>query len=359
MAALLCPSLYIEKPSETFQTKGSSNVHAWLCSTYSVPVASHSLKPFINQIVCGDAVDVLRKLPDESIDCVVTSPPYWALRDYGVRGQIGLETSIEEYLDKLMRVFEEVCRVLKPEGTCWVNLGDTYASKTKGTAKKHKKQGNLYDSLVEKASIPKLEVKETIPNKSLCLIPARFSMRMLNIGFLLRNEIIWHKPNAMPQSAKDRFTNDYEKIFFFTKNPRYYFKQQFEPLKSPERLKRRAFDPDNPKRKYASVPDKRVSNINPKTYEESRKRILKKGRNKRAVWSIATRAFHGNHFASYPPQLIETPIEAGCPEGGIVLDPFLGSGTTAVVAKELRRKFIGIELNQEYVQLAKERFGHS
>ena len=158
------------------------------------------ISKYLNRIICGDSLKTLKKFPSESIDCVVTSPPYWALRDYGVKGQTGLESTIEEYLDKLLAVFAEVRRVLKPSGTCWVNFGDTYANKTKG-GHRNKPQGNIYDSLTKRATFPKLKTELSIPPKSLCLIPSRFAIRMIEQGWILRNEIIWHKPNAMPQSV--------------------------------------------------------------------------------------------------------------------------------------------------------------
>jgi site-specific DNA-methyltransferase (adenine-specific) len=176
---------------------------------------------------------------------------------------------------------------------------------------------------------------------------------MTDRGWILRNEIIWHKPNCMPSSAHDRFTVDFEKIFFFVKSQRYYFKQQFEPPRDRERLSRRLFNPDTPKKRIYEAG--LTSAINPKTIEASRLRILEVGRNKRCVWRIATRPYFGNHFATYPPRLIEIPINAGCPSGGIVLDPFMGTGTTALVAQNLGRKYIGIDLNPEYVRIARER----
>lgn len=317
-----------------------------------MPKHYSSLTPILNQFLCGDAVSILRRFPDESIDCVVTSPPYWALRDYGVKGQIGLEGSIELYFAKLFAVFAEVRRVLKPSGSCWVNLGDTYSNKNKG-GHRNKPQGNMFDSLTKRATFNKLKTDLSVPPKSLCLIPSRFAIGMVESGWILRNELIWHKPNAMPQSAKDRFTVDFEKLFFFTKSPKYYFKQPYEPLKNTERLKRRRLNPHNQHKHSYGKPF--ISGINPQTFEKSKQRMLERGRIKRSVWTIGTRAYHGNHFASYPPQLIETPIIAGCPPNGIVLDPFMGSGTTAVVAKQNKRNFIGIDLNPEYVKLARER----
>lgn len=307
---------------------------------------------FTNKIICGDALETLKTLPAESIDCVVSSPPYWMLRDYRVSGQIGLESSIEEYLERLLAVFAEVRRVLKPTGTVWINFGDTYAHSTKG-GQQNSPRGDLFDSLSERAALPKLKPVLNVPAKSLCLIPERFAVRMIESGWILRNQIIWHKPNAMPQSVRDRFTVDFEKIFFFVKERRYYFERQFEPLKNPEEMRRRFSNPFA-KREYWQITRKR-SAVDVKAMKRAQQAILKRGRNKRCVWTIGTGAANGRHFAVYPPQLVETPIWAGSPTGGIVLDPFIGSGTTAIVARRLGRNFIGIDVNPAYVKLAQKR----
>jgi len=305
------------------------------------------LKPYINQIIAGDALHVMKKLPSESIDCVVTSPPYWKLRDYGVSDQLGLEPSLQEYVDRLCLVFDEVKRVLKSEGTCFVNLGDTYFTNKGATHHfKNRRMQALQSHLGERTFAGGSA-------KSLCQIPSRFAIEMCSRGWLLRNEIIWWKPNAMPESVRDRFTTDYEKLFFFVKSKRYHFAQQFEEIKSRDRLSRRLLDPDG-KHKH-QFGDNYISSINPKTAEASRLRMLSRGRNKRCVWRIPTKGYKGSHFAVYPQALVETPILAGCPKGGVVLDPFVGSGTTAVVARNLGRRFIGVDLNQAYARLAKER----
>ena len=317
------------------------------------PLMPNLPRSFINKIICGDAKCVLQRLPDECVDCVVTSPPYWALRDYGMKNQIGLEASFEEYVKRLCDVFDEVKRVLKREGTCWVNMGDTYSTRAGeksswgGYHCEPKRQGEARVLSNNKRPSPKL------PTKCLLQIPARFAIEMINRGWILRNEIIWHKPNAMPSSVKDRFTVDYEKVFFFAKSRWYYFAQQFEPLRNPGRLQRPIVTPEGTKKRVYG--DLYISAINPNTEEASRRRMLEMGRNKRCVWSIATKPYRGNHFAVYPPELVETPIKAGCPEGGILLDPFVGSGTTAVVAGKLGRKFIGIDLNPNYVKMARRR----
>jgi site-specific DNA-methyltransferase (adenine-specific) len=306
-----------------------------------------TIQPFENRILKGDALTVLRKLPDESVDSIITSPPYYALRDYGMERQIGLEDGFTEYLEKLLLVFYEVKRVLKRTGTCWVVIGDTYGgSATSGLLinRQKKAQSKLNNSL-------SLSHRKGKYSKCLLQIPARFAIGMTDRGWILRNEIIWHKPNLLPSSVKDRFTMDFEKIYFFTKSRRYFFNQQFEPVRNPERLKKRFL---NPQKKHKWLDSDLKLPVNGQAMERSRSKILKTGRNKRAVWTIGTGRFSGNHFAVYPEKLIETPILAGSPRNGIILDPFMGSGTTALAAKRLKRRFVGIELNPEYVKMAKQ-----
>jgi site-specific DNA-methyltransferase (adenine-specific) len=311
-----------------------------------------TIQPFENRIVQGDALTILRKLPDESVDSIVTSPPYYALRDYGMIGQIGLEDSFTEYLDKLFLVFDEAKRVLKRTGTCWVVIGDTYGgSATSGLLINRQKKAKSKSS-----NSLHLSHRKGKYAKCLLQIPARFAIGMIDRGWILRNEIIWHKPNLLPSSARDRFTMDFEKIFFITKSRKYFFNQQFEPLKNPERLKKRFL---NPEKKHKWLDSDLKLPVNGAAMERSRARVLQTGRNKRAVWTIGTGRFTGEHFAVFPERLIETPIQAGSPENGIVLDPFMGSGTTAVVARRLKRRFIGIELNHGYVKMARQRLSQA
>jgi site-specific DNA-methyltransferase (adenine-specific) len=280
----------------------------------------------------NDVLEVLKQLPDESIDCVITSPPYWALRNYGVEGQLGLEPTFQEYLEKLWEIFDEVYRVLKPTGTCWVNLGDTYSGSGKGAGYNGKSK-----EVWRFSKRPK--IREGIPSKSLCLIPERFAIGMIERGWILRNEIIWHKPNCMPQSVKDRFTVDFEKIFFFVKQRKYYFEQQIENTQAKQIEKRMLREQrENYNGKYAHIQPKRTMK-----------------RNKRTVWFINTKPFKGAHFAVFPPEIPEICIKAGCPKGGIVMDIFMGAGTTADVAEQLNRRWIGIEINEEYCEIAKKR----
>ena len=185
-----------------------------------------------NKIIQGDTLKVLKTLPDEIINCCVTSPPYWNLRDYNVEGQLGLEPTFQEYITKLCDIFDEVKRVLRKDGTCWVNLGDSYnGSKTGNTNGTYKNRIDKSKSWANSDSFKKAE--QDIPAKSLCLIPQRFAIEMVNRGWILRNTIIWHKPNCMPSSAKDRFTLDFEYLYFFSKSKKYYFEQQFEPYQFP------------------------------------------------------------------------------------------------------------------------------
>jgi DNA modification methylase len=298
----------------------------------------------LNKIYNGNALDVLKTFPDESVDMVITSPPYWALRDYGAEGQLGLESTFQEYINKLCDIFDEVKRVLKKSGSCWVNLGDAYSGSGKGVG--------------------------GIKSKSLLQIPSRFAIEMCNRGWILRNEIIWHKPNAMPSSVNDRFTVDYEKLFFFVKSKKYYFEQQKEQMKTNQvcgnstRHHSRKVSLNITKQGSKGVLGQENSGLRKQDqigradYTGFNKRYLPPKdlmRNKRSVWSINTKPFKEKHFATYPEELIITPIKACCPENGIVLDPFMGSGTTAVVARGLGLKYVGIELNPDYIKIADKR----
>lgn len=443
-------------------------------------------KEKLNKIYCCDSLTALKAMPDECIDMIITSPPYWSLRDYGKStkiiwdgdknckhnfsiihrrrsdksgihgnpkfmgkgtveaqdkarfgkptntcslcdawyGSLGLEPTFDLYIKHLCDIFDEGKRVLKKTGTIWINIGDTYGQSGKGAWKNKHSQKEVY--------VPdkKPRIKETLPAKCLLQIPFRFSIEMVNRGWTLRNTVIWQKPNAMPSSCRDRFTVDFEYLFFFSKNKKYYFERQFEPyapasdVRYRQRLRAgKTYNSKEPYKKnlpYHSI--KRRSDDKDGLcvggYEE-------RGRNKRCVWSIPTRPFKGAHFAVFPSDLLETPIKAGCPEfickkcgkprikiykskniirkrlnpttqptterspspnnyggkiienisytncscknpsgdlvfdekyrPGIVLDPFIGAGTTALVAKKLGRNFIGLELNPDYIKIANKR----
>jgi DNA modification methylase len=372
-----------------------------------------SVEDILNTIINGDTLEVLKDIPDNSIDMVITSPPYWNLRDYGVKEQLGNEDTYEEYINKLIDIFNEVYRILKIKGSCWINIGDVYSNNNKVGANK----------------------------SSLIGIPDRFKISMIDNGWICRNEIIWHKPNAMPSSAKTRFNQDYEKMFFFTKDELYYFKTQYEEASTSIKCNHKNNSNRNSKyidkeqeskvrqgmnkergnkiievrtklpeqQKFVDFVRKRTS-INELEQETNIKRTkiehwfrrdekgfsypsiddwkeikdllddystefndmdesityveyqtddinknIEKGRIKRAVWSINTKAFKGCHFAPYPKELIETPISACCPDNGIILDIFMGSGTTGVVAKKQGKNYIGIEINKDFIEIANKR----
>lgn len=404
-----------------------------------------------SQILHGEALEVLKTLKDESIDCVVTSPPYWGLRDYGtaewvdgndplcdhkihqnsidpknpncpgshtvqinrkkcfkcgatrVDSQLGLEETFNEYIERLCDIFDEVKRVLKKTGVCFVNIGDTYMGDSSYSLKG--RQGfEKKDGVIKKD-------KSQCQRKSLCQIPSRFAIEMTNRGWILRNELIWRKPNVMPSPVKDRFVVDFEKVFFFTKNQYYFFETQYEPYLN--EINRWGGDKITPTSE--SEWDKGTGQ---ETYRDRDMRPNKEGRTKRCVWDVNTKPLKESHFASYPKKLIEPMIKAGCPEfvcskcgqpkekikekvgefqrrwgtenaedspykqqgstqniykevgltdcecgcefkSGIVLDPFFGAGTTGIVALEQGKNYIGIELNEDYIKIADDRIKKS
>jgi len=298
----------------------------------------------VNKIIEGNCLTVLKTLPDNSVDCCITSPPYWGLRDYGHSEQLGSEKHFKDFVNNLCNVFDEVKRVLKPSGTCFVNLGDTFSSDTKGTGGPSDKQ------LSNKGSRYEAKKFDTeIPNKCLCLVPERFAIEMIDRGWTIRNQIIWHKPNQMPSSATDRFTVDFEKIFFFVKQPMgYYFEQQLEPYTKPlDRWGGTDLD--------ANGKSEWDEGTGQSSYRKRNMRPNEDGKNMRTVWSINTEPNSEAHFATYPQRLVERMIKAGCPENGLVIDPFFGSGTTGIYARKVNRNFVGIELNPEYVEIANKR----
>jgi DNA modification methylase len=299
----------------------------------------------LNKIIVGDALETLKQFPANSIDCVITSPPYYALRDYQCQGQMGLESDLSIYLNNLLETFDEVYRVLKKDGTCWVNLGDTYSSRYKGTGGTGQMGDGAFARLSKRATFNLERFQTGLPDKCLCQIPSRFAIGMTDRGWILRNEIIWHKPNCIPSSAKDRFTVDFEKIFFFSKSQKYYFYPQYE--KSKEGLGRR----------YRFSTDKRFggSQVIGNSANREREYVATGKRMKRATWKVATKSFTGAHFAVYPEDLIKPCIVSGCPPEGIVLDPFMGAGTTGLVARKNNRNFIGIDISNEYAELAMKR----
>jgi site-specific DNA-methyltransferase (adenine-specific) len=362
----------------------------------------YNIEEIKNTIIQGHALDVLKEIPDDSIDMVITSPPYWGLRNYNTNpiiwdnhnncehewqsfvrkgqtggtkslkvqikekenfqivkdsiqgfcvkcgawaGELGSEPNFQLYIQHLFEIFNEVKRILKFGGSCWINLGDSYSGSAQGAGadrsgvKQGTNRGTLYTSSKDFKS---LLLNTGITNKSLIGIPDRFKITMIDNGWICRNEIIWYKPNAMVVSAKDRFTVDFEKLYFFTKNKKYYFKQQLEP--------------------YTSVPNHKPRNKSKEKYKDTelysqgeRDYYSQEGRNKRSVWTINTKPLKDAHFATFPPKLVDVPIDACCPIDGIVLDIFFGSGTTGLVAKQQNKNYIGIELNPEYIEIANKR----
>jgi len=264
---------------------------------------------WVNKIHCGDVLGILRQMPDEFVDCIITSPPYWGLRDYGVEEQIGLEPTLEEYLKKLLAVTAELKRVLKPTGVCFWNHASNYK------------------------------------NKCDMLQNYRLILRMIDEqGWILRNIIIWHKPNHMPSSAKDRFTNAYEPVFMLVKSQKYWF--DLDAVRIPHRTN------------VSGLPghlDRKEEIDNWRSCPSGPRNLHPAGRNPGDVWTVPTQPFPEAHFATFPERLVEPMIKAGCPPNGVVLDPFMGSGTVAKVATRLRRQWIGIELNPEYVEIAYRR----
>ena len=369
-----------------------------------------------NRILHGNNIDTLKTLPDNSVDCCVTSPPYFGLRDYGTAvwiggdpacnhfrdnkivkdatfssdtipksnsifkdvckkcgairddQQIGLEATPEEYIDKLISIFREVKRILKNEGTLWVNIGDSY----NGSGKNN---GNTKPSLGKQASntashSTKALKLENISPKSLIGIPWRFAFAMMNDGWILRQDIIWSKPSVMPESVKDRFCKSHEYIFLFSKRKKYYFNFQYalEPAtgydgRKAETVTRGEFDEEVwghsagdkrerwPQRGYTTKEGK--TGLSKQYHGMSISTNLL--RTKRDVWVVASEPSGLNHFAMFPQKLILPCILCGCPENGIVLDPFMGSGTTAVVALKNLRRYIGCEINHEYIKIAERR----
>jgi DNA modification methylase len=263
------------------------------------------------QIIIGDATEKLKELDDASIDCVITSPPYYNLRDYGMENQIGSETTIQAYIDNLLEVFTEIKRVLKSTGTFWLNMGDTYR------------------------------------NKQALLIPHKVAIALQNDGWIIRQDIVWAKTNPMPEPAKDRCVRAHEYIFLLSKNKKYYFDYEAiqEPVANPKRTNYVSGSRPNGKNKDRNDNDK----------SQREKNIIYTKRNKRSVWTTSVKAYPEAHFAVYPPDLIETCILAGCPQDGIVLDPFAGSGTTGGVAEKYNRDSIMIELNPEYAKIIPRR----
>lgn len=321
----------------------------------------------LNTILNGDCLEMLKTLPEKSIDCCVTSPPYYALRDYGVDGQIGLEETPEKYIERLTEVFMEVYRVLKPEGTLWLNIGDSYAGNCSVVSTGRCGMGKPRERIDHR-------VFDGIKPKDLIGIPWSLAFSLRNAGWYLRQDIIWHKPNPMPESVTDRCTKSHEYIFLMSKSQKYYF--DHEAIQEPAVTQGDIGSIKFGGTKYGDNDDSHFQTYSGKEWKPKTKNCQYDGhrpnsmhirrkmglqdevytvRNKRDVWSINVKPCKEAHFATYPEELVAPCVLAGSPKGGIVLDPFMGSGTTAIVARCLERNYIGIELNPEYVHMAERR----
>ncbi|HFC09053.1 MAG TPA: site-specific DNA-methyltransferase [Chloroflexi bacterium] len=309
-------------------------------------------------------------LADESVQCVITSPPYWGLRDYGVDGQLGLESTPEEYISNMVQVFREIWRVLRPDGTLWLNLGDSYAGSggaggdyNPGGLRKGQPRYPGTAKLVRSKRVPRGKGSGrwgggdrkvlNLPAKNLIGIPWRVAFALQADGWYLRQDIIWHKPNPMPESVHDRCTRAHEYIFLFAKSSRYYYNADaiVEPAVGGHSATAASFRRGSGKRSIPVLPGKAA------THRLSRPDVRYNGptRNRRSVWTVATRPYRGAHFATFPPELIEPMVLAGSRPGDIVLDPFAGTGTVGQVCIKYGRRFIGIELNPDYIKLAQRR----
>lgn len=314
----------------------------------------------MGKIIFSDALDALKTLPNESVDMCVTSPPYYGLRDYGVVGQIGLEPTPEEYIDRLVAVFREVRRILRSNGTLWIVIADSYA----GSGKNRKKDGTLSKcgkkQKTNHGSVSGnlfMKIPLGCKPKDLIGIPWLLAFALRKDGWYLRSDIIWHKPNVMPESVKDRPTKSYEHVFLLAKSRKYYYDN--DAVLVPARYDGRKETINKGSSKYEGVVvpgnNPQSQHVAGKPHERWRFKDGKPVKNRRDVWTVNTKPYKGSHFATFPPELIRPCIRAGCPEGVIVLDPFIGSGTTAYVAKQEGRDYIGIELQKEYEQLIYDR----
>jgi DNA modification methylase len=293
------------------------------------------------RVLVGDNRERLAELDAGSVQCVVTSPPYWGLRDYGQEDQIGLESTPEEFVEQLCLVFDEVWRVLADDGTLWLNLGDSYAGNNSRASNNGRAGfGNEREGVFTKTG-------DGIKHKDLVGIPWRVAFALQERGWYLRQDIIWAKPNPMPESVTDRCTKSHEYIFLLTKSPRYFFNNEAikEPVVTETGGKGIRFGGS----KYGDSDDPKHATKSGNVYEGA------ETRNKRDVWNVATKPYAEAHFATYPPELILPCILAGSKEGDLILDPFSGSGTTGQVAMQLGRNYVGCELNPEYASLSEKR----
>ena len=335
------------------------------------------LNKWTNGIHTGDARDTLAEIPDSSVHMVMTSPPYFGLRDYGVDGQIGLEESLDEYIGELVGVFREVRRVLRPDGSAWLNLGDSYVTQPAGNAGEPSDSLNGdYQSYANKDTNDKTK-RTSLARKNKMLVPHRVAIALQKDGWIVRNDVTWVKPNPMPSSVKDRLNTTTEQVFHLVPEPDYWY--DLDAIREPhadasvERMKHGNNGSGDSSDLYGHNESDGVN-----APSDSREHLYNPaGKNPGDVFKVTTKPFPEAHFAVYPPELVETPLKATCPpkvcaecgspsdcncdtdaaEPGIALDPFAGAGTTCLVAKEHGRRFIGIDLNEKYVAMAQKRLG--
>lgn len=298
-------------------------------------------------LLLGDSLDVLRALPDASVDCCVTSPPYYGLRDYGVDGQYGLEATPAEYVEVMRAVFAEVRRVLVSDGTCWINLGDSYATQRSwdGSSGRSDRKG---------ASAEAKPVTRPANAKNLLMIPARVAIALQDDGWTLRNSVIWAKENPMPESVTDRLAQRHEHIYLLSKGPKYWF--DLDAIRVPHSGPRKSPGAGDAARAVGPADRGGKSQWHRSRRDRERTARHPLGRNPGDVWTINVRPYAEAHFAVMPPELASRCIRAGCKPGGVVLDPFSGSGTTGEAARMLGRRYVGIDLNPAYHNLAIGRF---
>jgi site-specific DNA-methyltransferase (cytosine-N4-specific) len=318
-------------------------------------------------LLLGDALEQLRTLPDGSVDCIVTSPPYYGLRDYGAEGQYGLEATPAEYVETMRALFAEARRVLADDGTLWLNLGDSYSSGQgalntgfnerwhgEGTGGQRKQEKGRPSRRRDGAKVAAARRAVTgPPPKNLLMVPERVAMALQDDGWILRNKIVWHKTNAMPSSVTDRLSNRYEHLFLFTQAERYWFDLDAVKVPVTGHAQGKAHS-----RAYAQALGTETDKVARRFGINETTTLHQQGdlRNPGDVWSIPTRPYTAAHFAVFPIDLPLRCIKAGCKLGGTVLDPFSGSGTTGAAARQLSRRYIGIDLNPAYHDLARDRF---
>jgi len=300
----------------------------------------------INTIYKEPCLETLRRMPDNFLDCVITSPPYWQLRDYGYSGQWGLEPTFQMYLENLWEMMTEVKRVLKPTGTAWINLGDTYGTQSGGM---RAAQDNFESKESKYGAYEKVIEQPKSLHKCLLLIPHRFAIGCIDLGFIIRNDIVWAKRNGMPESVTDRFSKKHEYFFFMVKSENYFFNLDAVRDKTINTsiIRNKA----NEKYAKASIDERQYS-------AGERNWVNEKGKNPGSVsdfWDIPTKPSSNEHYASYNDALIKKPILSGCPEGGLIYDPFMGTGSTAEAAIRANRNFIGSEMSEKYIEIANKR----